>query len=51
MSIARTLKDKNIKNKLKDKTLLQLRATVASIILLSRANSKEEEEEEELKVY
>ena len=49
MSTTKTLKDKNIKNKLKDKTLLQLRAAVASIILLSKADSKEEEKE--LKVY
>ena len=49
MSTAKTPKDKNIKNRLKDRTLLQPRAAVASITLLSGANSKEEEEE--LKVY
>ena len=49
MLTTKTLEDKNIENRLKDKTLLQLKATVASITLLSKADSKEEEEE--LKVY
>ena len=49
MLTTKTLKDKNIENRLKDKTLLQLRAVIANIILLNKADSKEEEEE--LKVY
>ena len=48
MATARTLEDKNIKNKLKEKALLQLGAVVASITLLQEADSNKDEDEEEL---
>jgi hypothetical protein len=52
IATARTLKDENIENRLKDKAPPLLRAAVASITLLSGADSTEDEEEgDELKVF
>jgi len=47
MATARTPKDENIENRLKDRAPPSPRAAVASITLLSGTDSEEEEEGEE----
>jgi hypothetical protein len=52
IATAGTFKDENIENKLKDRAPPSLRAAVASITLLSRADSTEDEEEgDELEIF
>jgi len=53
LATARTLKDKNIKNRPKSSPQQTLEVEVASITLLNRADSEDEEELEgkELEVY
>ena len=53
LATARTLKDENIKNRLKSSLQQILEVEVASITLLNRVDSKDEEEleDKELEVY